>query len=60
VPFNVDKATALSFAIIAHLVNVLPVSILGALFLLGGRESVQLSLPGRSRRPAPEAPVEPG
>jgi uncharacterized protein (TIRG00374 family) len=39
-PFGVDKAEALSFAIIAHLVNVLPVSILGAAFLIAGRDNV--------------------
>jgi hypothetical protein len=39
-PFNVGAARALSFAILAHLVNVLPVTILGALFLLAGRETL--------------------
>ena len=37
-------SAALSFAILAHLVNVLPVSILGALFLLLGRESISFDL----------------
>ncbi len=42
IPFDVDATRALSFAIVAHLVNVLPVSILGALFLLAGKESISL------------------
>lgn len=37
-PFGVDRGTALSFAILAHMVNVLPVSLLGAGFLLLGRD----------------------
>ncbi|GAB4325081.1 MAG: lysylphosphatidylglycerol synthase transmembrane domain-containing protein [Dehalococcoidia bacterium] len=37
-PFGVKSSTALSFAILAHLVNVIPVSILGAVFLLAGHE----------------------
>jgi len=44
IPFDVDAARAFSFAIVAHLVNVLPVSILGAAFLLAGRESLSLNL----------------
>jgi uncharacterized protein (TIRG00374 family) len=47
-PFDVDTSKAFSFAILAWLVNVLPVSILGAAFLLAGRESISLSL-GRGR-----------
>jgi len=43
VPFDVSGSRALSFAIAAHLVNVIPVSILGAVFLLLGRESVTWS-----------------
>jgi uncharacterized protein (TIRG00374 family) len=39
-PFGVAAPTAFAFAIIAHLVNVLPVSILGAAFLLAGREAI--------------------
>lgn len=42
VPFNVGASQALSFAILAHLVNVLPVSLLGAAFLLFGREHLAL------------------
>jgi len=42
-PFDVGASRALSFAILAHLVNVLPVSLLGAAFLLWGRESAGLS-----------------
>ena len=43
-PFHVEPSAALSFAILAHLVNVLPVSILGAFFLLLGRESLSFDL----------------
>ncbi len=42
-PFDVGASRALSFAILAHLVNVVPVSLLGATFLLLGRESLSLS-----------------
>lgn len=53
-PFNVGASQAFSFAILAHLVNVLPVSILGAAFLLAGRESVAFSLrPQRIDPPGP-------
>jgi uncharacterized protein (TIRG00374 family) len=45
-PFGVGSSRAFSFAILAHLVNVLPVSLLGAAFLLWGRESLSLSLKG--------------
>ncbi|MGE5594628.1 MAG: lysylphosphatidylglycerol synthase transmembrane domain-containing protein [Hyphomicrobiales bacterium] len=45
-PFNVGASAAFSFAILAHLVNVLPVSIIGAAILLAGRESVSLNLRG--------------
>lgn len=38
-PFDVSASLAVSFAILAHLVNVLPVSLLGAAFLLWGRET---------------------
>ncbi len=54
-PFNVGENTAFSFAVLAHLVNVLPVSILGAIFLLLGRESLPLNV--RSWRLA-AAPAE--
>ena len=43
-PFHVAAGTALSFAILAHLVNVVPVSLLGATFLLMGRESLHLNI----------------
>lgn len=39
-PFDVGPSRAFSFAILAHLVNVVPVSLLGAAFLLWGRESL--------------------
>lgn len=42
IPFNVADSTAVSFAILAHLVNVVPVSLIGAVFLLLGRESFSL------------------
>lgn len=38
IPFGVKSSAALSFAILAHIVNVVPVSILGAIFLLAGHE----------------------
>lgn len=43
-PFHVAPSSALSFAILAHLVNVVPVSILGAAFLLWGRETLSINL----------------
>jgi uncharacterized protein (TIRG00374 family) len=49
-PFGVGSSEALGFAILAHLVNVLPVSLLGAAFLLLGHESINLRL---SLRAAP-------
>lgn len=48
-PFGVSASRALSFAIIAHLVNVIPVSIIGAIFLLAGRDAIGFSL----RKPPP-------
>ncbi|MBN9491845.1 flippase-like domain-containing protein [bacterium] len=48
-PFNVAPSSALSFAILAHLVNVVPVSILGAAFLLWGRETLSINLKGLRR-----------
>ncbi|MGK2965872.1 MAG: lysylphosphatidylglycerol synthase transmembrane domain-containing protein [Tepidiformaceae bacterium] len=42
-PFDVSAPVALSFAVLAHLVNVLPVSLLGIAFLLWGRETISLS-----------------
>jgi glycosyltransferase 2 family protein len=44
VPFGVSASRALSFAIVAHLVNVVPVSIIGAIFLLAGRDAIGFSL----------------
>ncbi len=41
-PFGVGSSLAFSFAVLAHLVNVLPVSLLGSAFLLYGRETVRL------------------
>jgi hypothetical protein len=53
----VGESAAFSFAILAHLVNVLPVSIIGAVFLLLGRESLTLNLRAlRSAVPA-QAPL---
>lgn len=54
VPFDVSTARAFSFAVVAHLVNVLPVTILGALFLLAGRESLSFNL-GSLRKHTPAA-----
>ncbi len=48
-PFHVASGTALSFAILAHLVNVVPVSLIGAAFLLFGREQLSFNL-GALRR----------
>lgn len=45
-PFGVGESRALSFAILAHLVNVVPVSLIGAALLLAGREGVSFSLRG--------------
>ncbi|MEX2080697.1 MAG: lysylphosphatidylglycerol synthase transmembrane domain-containing protein, partial [Dehalococcoidia bacterium] len=50
-PFGVGSSLAFSFAVLAHLVNVLPVSILGAAFLLWGRETANLGW--RSNPPEP-------
>jgi uncharacterized protein (TIRG00374 family) len=47
-PFDVASGAALSFAILAHLVNVLPVSLIGAAFLLANREKIDLKLPSRA------------
>ena len=55
-PFDVGASHALSFAILAHLVNVVPVSILGASFLLLGRESLSLNM-GALRRASAIAPA---
>lgn len=41
-PFGVGSSLAFSFAILAHLVNVLPVCIIGGIFLLWGRETMSL------------------
>ncbi len=48
-PFDVGSSAALSFAILAHLVNVLPVSLIGAAFLLANRD--QVDLPWRRKQP---------
>jgi len=42
-PFDVNASRALSFAILAHLTNVLPVSLLGAAFLLWGRDRMSFN-----------------
>ncbi len=43
-PFGVPEARALSFAILAHLVNVVPVSLIGAGLLLASRERLSPAL----------------
>lgn len=53
-PFDVGPGRALSFAILAHLVNVVPVSVLGAAFLLWGRESLSFNF-GALRQGSPES-----
>jgi len=57
-PFGVGASRAFSFAILAHLVNVLPVSLLGAAFLLYGRESLSLSLKGLRAGATPDDAAE--
>jgi uncharacterized protein (TIRG00374 family) len=52
VPFGVNKNTALSFAIIAHLVNVIPVSLIGAVFLMAGRDALNLKTKGAAVDPS--------
>jgi len=49
-PFGVGPSLAFSFAILAYLVNVLPVYIIGGIFLLWGREYVSLNLRALKRR----------
>ncbi|HEY4668342.1 MAG TPA: lysylphosphatidylglycerol synthase transmembrane domain-containing protein [Tepidiformaceae bacterium] len=56
-PFGVGSSLALSFAILAHLVNVLPVCIIGGIFLLWGRETMSLDI-GALRRNRLEQAVE--
>lgn len=57
-PFDIGASRALSFAILAHLVNVVPVSVLGASFLLLGRESLSLNFQAFRRKPG-NAALEP-
>jgi uncharacterized protein (TIRG00374 family) len=58
-PFHVASGTALSFAILAHLVNVVPVSLIGATFLLFGREQISFNLGAvRRQQLAAEAPPQ--
>lgn len=45
-PFGVAESRAFSFAILAHLVNVVPVSLIGAALLLASRESLTFNLRG--------------
>lgn len=61
-PFDVSPSRAFSFAILAYLVNVVPVSLLGAAFLLWGRENLILSVRTlrRQRAAAGEAPQAAG
>lgn len=54
-PFDVGPSRALSFAILAHLVNVAPVSLMGAAFLLLGHESIGVSVRNWRNRPAPQS-----
>lgn len=59
-PFHVASGTALSFAILAHLVNVVPVSLIGAAFLLFGREQISFNVRAlRRQRAAIEAETHP-
>jgi len=54
-PFDVGGATALSFAILAHLVNVVPVSLIGAVFLLMSRDSVNFNVQAMRNQQKAEA-----
>jgi len=45
-PFGVGESRAFSFAILAHLVNVVPVSLIGAALLFASRDSLSFSLRG--------------
>lgn len=56
-PFDIGASNALSFAILAHLVNVVPVSLLGASFLLLGREPLSLNFRA-SRRTGSQLPAD--
>lgn len=60
-PFGVGAGVAFSFAILAHLVNVLPVSLLGLAFVLYGRETIGLNLRRALRAPdaVPLTPSDP-
>lgn len=55
-PFGVGASAAFSFAILAHLVNVLPVSVIGAAFLLAGRDTLSLNWK-QLRAASPPAPL---
>lgn len=54
-PFGVGASRALSFAILAHLVNVVPVSVLGAAFLLSGRDRISFNMEALRRGKPGEA-----
>ncbi|MCC7363258.1 MAG: flippase-like domain-containing protein [Dehalococcoidia bacterium] len=56
-PFDVGAPAAFSFAILAHLVNVIPVSLIGAAFLFAGRDSLPVNL--RQLRQARAVPALP-
>ncbi len=51
-PFGVPETRALSFAILAHLVNVVPVSLIGAALLLASRERLSPAVLRRGASPA--------
>ena len=57
-PFHVASGSALSFAILAHLVNVVPVSLIGAVFLLLGREQISFSMKSLRRQQAAQHEAE--
>lgn len=57
-PFNVASGPAFSFAILAHLVNVVPVSLIGAAFLLLGRDQITFNLRSLRRQQAAQAEAE--
>ena len=52
-PFGVGASEALSFAIVAHLVNVVPVSLIGAGCLLAGKDGMSLNWKTWRSKPGP-------
>jgi len=55
-PFGVNTDIALAFAVLAHIVNVVPASILGAIFLAFDRDMIH---PGRAKTIEPQSSARP-